>query len=222
MIDLLRECNPTLDIKGIEDGAFSRYGKIIQGYDFSEAFDIMKHKPIPDSGNIYEALDEEMMNTALCKQLRDGFYGKAAIQIGYCNGNSDQLNALEYHKCSEIDAAVTDLVLILGDIRDMKDNILESSCTELFYVPAGTAVELYGTTLHFAPCKVTEKGFKSIIVLAQGTNLPLEHVPAPLQSEDKLLWMQNKWLIAHPDSVPASKGAFKGITGDNIRVNVVE
>ncbi|MDF2987665.1 MAG: hypothetical protein K0R50_3175, partial [Eubacterium sp.] len=126
--------------------------------------------------------------------------------------------ALEYHKCSEIDVAVTDLLLILADIRDIKNNQLPGTLTEIFYVPGNTAVELYGTTLHFAPCKVSDQGFKSIIVLAQGTNEPLPSLPSPLCGEDKLLWMRNKWLIAHKESIPASKGAFVGITGENIEI----
>jgi len=78
---------------------------------------------------------------------------------------------------------------------------------------------LYATTLHFAPCKVADEGYKSIIVLTKGTNLPLPVVPSPLSEEDQLLWMQNKWLIAHPESAPAASGALGGITSANIQIN---
>ncbi len=220
MIHFLRLCNPELEIKNIFDNAFSNYGKIIKGYDFSEDLDIMRKRNIPNSGNLYVASDEELMQTTISGDLSSIFYGNMPIQVGYCNGTTSRLNALEYHKCSEIDVAVTDLVLILGDIRNIKNNQLPSSSTEIFYVPAGTGVELYGTTLHFAPCRVSEEGFKSIIVLARGTNQPLTSFPSPKCEEDKLLWMQNKWLIAHRESLPASNGAFVGITGDNIEIKI--
>ncbi len=218
MINYLKQLNPALQIKSILDEAFLNYGKVLDQYDFSKCIEITKTKGIPDSGNVYVASDDELMSTAIAKELSNRFYGNMPIQIGYCNGNSTMLNALEYHKGSEIDVAVTDLVLILADIRDIKHNQLPSTSTEIFFVPQGTAVELYGTTLHFAPCKVSDNGFMSIIVLPEGTNQPLPSIPSPICEEDKLLWMQNKWLIAHKDSIPASKGACAGITGENIEI----
>ncbi len=218
MINYLKQLNPALQIKSILDEAFLKYGKVLDQYDFSQCIEITKTKGIPDSGNVYVASDDELMSTAIAKELSNRFYGNMPIQIGYCNGNSTMLNALEYHKGSEIDVAVTDLVLILADIRDIKHNQLPSTSTEIFFVPQGTAVELYGTTLHFAPCKVSDNGFMSIIVLPEGTNQPLPSIPSPICEEDKLLWMQNKWLIAHKDSIPASKGACAGITGENIEI----
>ncbi|MHB8061818.1 MAG: DUF4867 family protein [Ruminiclostridium sp.] len=218
MLNHLRQCNPSLEINSIFDDCFLNYGKVIRGYNFSEFTPIMESRSIPESGNMYVASDEELMNASLAKDLSNIFYGNMPVEVGYCNGNSNKLNALEYHKCSEIDFAVTDLILILGDIRNIKNNNFSSSSTQIFYVPSNTAVELYSTTLHFAPCKVSNSGFKSIIVLTAGTNQPLSMAPMPNNDEDKLLWMQNKWLIAHKDSVPASKGAFIGISGDNIEI----
>ena len=221
MTDLFKHiqtANPHIHVHNINENAFSQYGKIVDGYDFSPLLKLMQKHNIPSEGNVYVGLDEEM--TALDKflGLSENFYGHMPIQIGYCNGNSYQLNALEYHKGSEIDIAVTDLVLLLGDVRDIKNNIYKSSLVQAFFVPAGTACELYATTLHFAPCKVSDTGYKSIIILPRDTNLPLEKLPETKNNEDTLLWMQNKWLIAHPDSTPASKGAHAGISGDNIEI----
>lgn len=218
MLKHLKKFNPAMEINSIFDNSFKGFGKVIQGYDFSECIKIMENRSIPETGNTYVACDNELMNTTLSTELSNNFYGGSPIQIGYCNGNSNKLNALEYHKCSEIDVAVTDLVLILGDIRDINQNQYLSSLTKAFYVPANTAIELYSTTLHFAPCKVSDNGFKSIIVLTKGTNEPLCKLPIPKNDEDKLLWMQNKWLIAHEESIPASKGAFAGIIGYNIEI----
>ena len=41
------------------------------------------------------------------------------IQIGYCNGNNNKLNGLEYHRDSEINIAVTDMVLMIGMEQDL-------------------------------------------------------------------------------------------------------
>lgn len=218
MLNHLKQLNPELEINSIFDKSFNNFGKVIQGYDFSECTKIMQNRSIPEVGNTYVAYDNELMSTTLSTELSNNFYGGSPIEIGYCNGNSNKLNALEYHKCSEIDIAVTDLVLILGDIRDINQNQYLSSLTKIFYVPANTAIELYSTTLHFAPCKVSDSGYKSIIVLTKGTNESLCKLPTPKNEEDKLLWMQNKWLIAHKESIPASKGAFTGIIGYNIEI----
>lgn len=218
MFNTLKALNPHIPLFYITDETFSTYGKVIEGYDFSGLIKTMESKAIPEEGNVYVAKDSDLMNDPLAVELSNVFYGFMPIQIGYCNGNSYKLNALEYHKGSEIDIAVTDLVLLLGDVRNIKDNTLASSTVKAFFVPAGTACELYGTTLHFAPCKVSDSGYKSIIVLPDQTNTPLEVLPKTVDPESKLLWMQNKWLIAHEESIPASKGAHVGITGINIEV----
>lgn len=218
MIHDLQKKNPSIKIYPVTDACFAEYGKVLSGFDFSECIHIMERREIPAEGNCYIASDDEMMATPLAETLSSRFYGNMPIEIGYCNGNTTKLNALEYHKGSEIDAAVTDLVLLLDTIKNIHGNTLPSSGVKAFYVPAGTAVELYGTTLHFAPCKVTEGGYKCIVVLPAGTNAALESIPEPLCDEDKLLWMQNKWLIAHEESIPASKGAYVGITGPNIEI----
>lgn len=218
MIKSLNIMNPTLEIYNIHDDSFCQFGKIIDNYDFSDYIKIMDNRPIPEKGNIYYLSDDELMSAESTKQLSRFRYGNMPIQAGYCNGNNSRLNALEYHKSHEIDIAVTDLILLLGDIRDIKDTTFSAAKIKAFYLPAYAACELYSTTLHFSPCKVSDQGFKSIIILPKGTNLPLKPLPTPAISEDKLLWMQNKWLIAHADSKQADSGAHAGIIGKNIEV----
>lgn len=218
MLQKLRELNKHIFIHSIYDDAFSDYGAILSGYDASPCLSVMEHREIPPTGNIYVANDPELMETSLAKELSDIYYGSMPIQMGYCNGNSSRLNALEYHKCSEIDLAVTDLVLLLADIREIRQGRLSSDSVKAFYVPAGCGCELYATTLHFAPCRVSDAGFKSVIVLPEHTNEPLSELPAPKSPSDQFLWMRNKWLIAHPASPQAAKGAYTGIFGNNIEI----
>ena len=79
-------------------------------------------------------------------------------------------------------------------------------------------LEVYATTLHYAPCHADPaKGFRVMVALPAGTNTDfrLPGAPNPL---DRQLWARNKWLIAHPDSAPAAKGAVIGLTGENIDI----
>ena len=83
---------------------------------------------------------------------------------------------------------------------------------------AGTMIEVYGSTLHYAPCSAKKgQGFQVMIGLPRGTN---EEKPdrAPLCEEDKWLTARNKWLLAHPESSEAADGAHIGLSGVNIDI----
>lgn len=55
--------------------------------------------------------------------------------------------------------------------QDIEDgDIYDTAKVEAFFVPAGTGVELYATTLHYAPCTAQEGGFRCVVVLPKGTN----------------------------------------------------
>ncbi len=210
--------NPHILIYPITHDSFRQYGRIVEEYDFSPWIQTMAQIPVPAEGNVYTADEQLLSGTDLAQQIRQGLYADMPIQVGYCNGNSSNLNALEYHKTQELNVAITDLVLLLADIRDIQNNTLSVNTVKAYYLPAGTACEIYGTTLHFAPCKVSDTGYKCIVVLPEGTNTPITLNNQAASGEEKLLWMQGKWLIAHKDSIPASKGAHVGIVGENIRI----
>jgi len=218
MLARLKELNPDLRIYEVSDNAFSKYGKVHVGYDFSPYLAVMEQRPVPENGYAYVANDEEIFASETTPVIAEAIYGGMPIQVGYCNGRGHQLNALEYHKGSETVIAATALVLLLGDLRDIENNRYKSANIEAFFVPKGTACELYGTTLHYAPCALGESGFKAIIVLPAGTNAPLTAQAKSADTESELLSARSKWLIAHPDSADAAQGAFVGIVGDNIRL----
>ena len=83
---------------------------------------------------------------------------------GVVTGKNKVLNGLEYHQCSETIIAVTDYILALGKRQDMVGNDYDIEKCELFYIPKGTVVELYATTLHYTPITV-KNSFKSICFL---------------------------------------------------------
>ncbi|MDE6720255.1 MAG: DUF4867 family protein, partial [Treponemataceae bacterium] len=68
--------------------------------------------------------------------------------------------------------------------------------------------------------KVSNDGFRVIIVLPKGTNLAKPALNE-IDAEDKLLWAANKWLIAHADTSEAKAGAFVGLDGKNIDLNSI-
>ncbi|MDR0138889.1 DUF4867 family protein [Metabacillus idriensis] len=215
----LKEKNKHLSFYEVNDESFRTYGRIIENYSFRELEVYMETTEIPVDGNQYVASVPQMEKTSVCIELANNFYGKMPVQIGYCNGSNSTLNGLEYHKGSEVNVAVTDFVLLLGKVQDIRDNTYESERADAFFVPKGTAIELYGTTLHFAPCKVEDDGFKAVVILPAGTNEKLEQETKITTSEDELLFMKNKWLIAHPDrEALIQKGAYPGIIGENVRV----
>lgn len=203
-----------ITVHSIKEEAFRKYGRIIPALELSEIVKEMEHTPLPEDV-IYVPSAEELERLPVYETLQTMTYGELPIQIGYCNGHNNKLNALEYHRSSEINIAATDLILLLGMQQDIaEDNTYDTSKVEAFLVPAGTAIEVYATTLHYAPCSVDGKGFRCVVVLPKGTNLPLDKAHAA-SAEDKLITAKNKWLIAHKESGIESNVHF-GLVGENI------
>ena len=205
-----------MTVRKVTDPAFKAYGRIITGYDFSGLLKAMEQTPLPEDV-IYIPSLPEMEALPAAKELENGIYGQMPIQIGCCNGHNKKLNAVEYHRDSEVDIAVDDLILILGKQQDIEeDHTYDTSRMEAFLVPAGTAVEVYATTLHYAPCHVKDEGFRCVIVLPRDTNLDMEPVGVK-DPEDRLLFARNKWLIGHAQG-GLPEGAFIGLKGENLSV----
>lgn len=204
-------------IKSLTDKEFKKYGQVLKNYDCSEILEKMKDAPLPENV-IYEPSIKELEELSIAKELKEREFGELPIQIGYCNGNNYMLNAVEYHRTSEINIAVTDLILLIGCQRDIEDDYsYDTANIEAFLVPAGTAIEVYATTLHYAPCNANEDGFKCVVVLPRDTNLPLDN-KVEKTGEDALLFAKNKWLIGHKDTDLGEQGAFIGLVGENITI----
>ena len=205
-----------MKIQKVTDPAFRKYGQVLEGYDFTGLIKEMKHTPVPEDV-IYVPSVEELEALDVMKDLQNKGYGCLPIQIGYCNGHNKKLNALEYHRNSEINVAVTDLVLLIGHQQDIEpDHTYDTARVEAFLVPAGTGIEVYATTLHYAPCHVNESGFQCVVVLPKGTNTELTF-QTEKTGEDSLMTAKNKWLIAHEDA--KIEGAFNGLKGENITID---
>ena len=204
-----------MKIYQVTDKEFRKYGRVIKGIDFSELVEKMQDAPLPE-GVVYEPSVAELEVLSVFDELKVKTYGELPIQVGYCNGHNNKLNALEYHRSSEINVAATDLVLLIGLEQDITEDLTyDTSLVEAFLVPKGTAVEMYATTLHYAPCSVKEEGFRCVVVLPKDTNLPLDYPHK--EGEDALLAAKNKWLIGHVEG-GLPEGSHIGLIGENITI----
>lgn len=213
-----------MKIKSVFSHAFEKYGKVLKGYDVTDLLKKLDETTKkPADAVIYEPGDAGLEALPVAKEFSENAYGGMPIQVGYCNGYNTKLNCLEWHRGSELNIPSTDIVLLLASLQDVKEGKLDTNLVEAFYVPAGTVVQVYETTLHYAPCnavkdgEVKTDGFRVIIVLPKDTNTEKPAIKE-IDFEDKLLWARNKWLIAHPDTSEARAGAFVGLNGVNIDI----
>ena len=219
MIKTLRQKNPELKLYSVLDPEFRRYGRVLNA-ETGELAAAMAAMEIPEEGNCYKASVPALEAVPLMKSLRRTVFGEMEIQAGYCNGRGYKLNAMEYHKCCEINFSTTGLVLLLALPEQLDDGRLDSADVAGFYLPAGALVEIFPLVMHFAPCRISEDGFNCLVVLEKGTNEVLPVVDTSASGEEKLLWMRNKWMTCHPDSPQREKGAFVGITGENLTLKI--
>ena len=207
-----------MKIESVFDPSFKPYGQVLTGYDTSALTAAMEAIPLPESGVAYEPSIAALEANAIFGQLQNNAYGGMPVQIGMCWGRNTRLNCLEYHRDSEVNIGAGDFILLLAKQDEITDGKLDTARIRAFRVPAGAVVEVYATTLHYAPCHTDEaKGFRAAVVLPKGTN---EARPAitPVNGEDRRLLARNKWLLAHPESSEAAQGAYVGLTGENIDI----
>lgn len=214
MLEKLKKLNPEIPFYDVGDDEFASFGKVINGLDSKEIIAAAKKIENPENGSSYLPSVEAFEELEIADTIRDDYFGTLPTQIGYCWGHSNFLNATEWHKSSEINIAITPLVLILGHIWDIKDGTIDSSEFKAFYLPAGTAVEVYSTTLHFCPCEVEKEGFGCVVALPEGTNTDLEK-----REENSLLFRKNKWIIRHAENETLkNRGVVAGIMGTNFEI----
>ena len=139
------------------------------------------------------------------------------IQIGMCWGYNTRLNCLEYHRDSEINIGERDFILLLAKQSQIQNGKLDTSLVRAFRAPAGVAVEVYATTLHYAPCQTEKEGFRVAVILSRGTNTEKPVFRSSCE-EDRWMTARNKWLLAHEDTNEARGGAHIGLVGDNIDI----
>ncbi len=199
----------------VTDSEFKQFGRVID-IDANEIISVADKIEMPKEGNKYIASFEKFERLGIMTEIQNKYFGGMPTQLGYCYGHNSMLDALEWHTCSEINIAVTDLIVLLGDIRDLEDgNKYNSEKVKAFKVKKGEAIEVYATTLHYCPIEVNKDGFGCVVGLIKETNTDLKFKP-----DDKLLFATNKWLIAHDDNKDLiADGAIGGIYGENYNLS---
>ena len=201
------------------DPEFKAYGQVVSGMDdtVEELLEAMKTLPVPENVG-YVPEEPILQELPAMVEVSEHLYGGMPVELGWCCGHNTKLNCLEYHRDSEFNLAALDAIVLLAKQEEIEDGLLDTAKVKAFKVPAGTMVEFFATTLHFAPCHADPaKGFKMMVALPMGTNTdrPIMDNKAP---EDKLLWARNKWLLAHPEADEAAQGAYVGLKGENIDI----
>ena len=140
-----------MHIYSVTDPEFKPYGKILEGYDTAELLAAMEAIPLPEEGTAYRPGIESLEACAIFADFRDRAYGGMPIQLGMCWGHNTKLNCLEYHRDSEVNVGTKDFILLLGRQEEITDGVLDTDRVKAFRVPKGLPVEVYATTLHYAP-----------------------------------------------------------------------
>ena len=207
-----------MEILSVFDPAFRPYGRVLTGYDTAALAQALEQDtPLPD-GVGYVPADAALEKLDIFADFENSVYGGMPVQLGWCNGHNTKLNCLEYHRDSEVNFGSRDFILLLGLESQIEDGRFDTALTKAFLVPAGTLVEVFATTLHYAPCEAKlGQGFKVLVALPRGTNTD-KPVFTPKNYEDTLLTARNKWLLAHADSDEAKGGAVVALTGENLDI----
>ena len=207
-----------MKIESVYSPAFRAYGQVLTGYDTAELLRAMEAIPLPEEGTAYEPSIAALEGCGIFRRFQDHAYGGMPVQIGMCWGRNTRLNCLEYHRDSEVNIGAGDFILLLARQDQIENGVLDTADVCAFRVPAGVAVEVYATTLHYAPCHVDKnEGFRVAVVLPKGTNEAKPSI-VPVNDEDWRLQARNKWLLAHKESIEASQGAYVGLSGENINI----
>ena len=141
MLEKLKKLNPEIELYDVSGKEFATFGRIITSLDATEIIETAKKIANPDTGSSYLPTCEDFEILDIANKIENECFGTLPTQIGYCWGHNNFLNATEWHTSSEINIAVTPLVLILGHIWDIKDDKIDSSKFKAFYVPKGTVID---------------------------------------------------------------------------------
>ncbi len=207
-----------MKLYSVYDKEFRPYGRVISAPPTVGLIQAMRSIPLPAEGVAYEPSIPSLEAADAFAWFRDSAFGGLPVQLGMCWGHNTRLNCLEYHRSSEFNLGTDDFVLLLARQDEIEHGVLDTSCVKAFRVPEGTLVEVYATSLHYAPCHTdAAAGFRVLVALPRGTNTAKPEF-APLREEDRLMTAANKWLLAHAESAEAAQGAIVALSGENIDI----
>ncbi len=206
-----------MKIYSVLDKEFADYGKVLTGYNTADLHAALAKLPCP-AGVDYVPGEPTLECLPIALQIENNAYGGMPVQLGWCNGHNTKLNCLEYHRDTELNFGTEDFILLLAKESEIENDMLDTAKVKAFLCPKDVMINVFATTLHYAPCSAKkDAGFHVMVVLPKGTNTEKPCI-TPLNSEDKTLWARNKWLLAHKDTTEAAQGAHIGLVGENIDI----
>ncbi|MBQ3075887.1 MAG: DUF4867 family protein [Clostridia bacterium] len=212
-----------MKIYSVFDKEFAPFGQVVAGLEEAaeEIRLALEQTPLPD-GVGYVPSDPILQELPAAVEVSEHCFGGMPVQMGWCTGHNSRLNCLEYHRNSEFNLGTEDFILLLGEQKEIENGFFDTAKVKAFRVPAGVLVEVYATSLHYAPCHTDpEKGYRVLIALPWGTNTEKPVMEAK-NVEDEWMTACNKWLLAHPDSQEAEDGAKVGLCGENIDLSLLK
>ena len=206
-------------VHSVFDPEFKPYGQVVTGLEETVEELTAALAATPQGPAVeYVPTDTALQELPAATEISEHCFGGMPFQMGWCNGHNTKLNCLEYHRDSEFNLGTEDFILLLARQEEIADGLLDTEKVRAFKVPAGVLVEVYATTLHYAPCHCDPaKGFRVLVALPWGTNTDRPAM-GNRTAEDPFLTARNKWLLAHPESDEAKSGAKVGLTGKNIDI----
>lgn len=213
MLDIIKKLNPSLSIRTTLELS-PLYRKL--DIDVSTIVSYSNLHVQESIENYYIPSDPEVENLDLVKKISTFVFDYVPTQAGWCCGSGTKMNGMEWHKTSEVVVACTDMILFIGDYKDIINETFNSKKAIPIYLKAGEIIELYPMTLHLAPIRVNTI-FKASIILPRGTN---SKKPEGIIGAHRAI---NKWLLVHPENTKGiSLGGKIGIEGENISINYID
>ena len=206
-----------MEILSVFSPEFRAYGRVVEGYPVKGLLDALAQTPLTD-GVVYVPREPLLHAAPEAQAIGEALYGGMPFQLGWCNGHNTKLNCLEFHRDSEFNLGTEDFILLLGLQGDIVDGRLDTATVKAFRCPAGVLIEVYATSLHYAPFHTDPaKGFRVMVALPENTNT--DYRPeGGANVMDRMLWARNKWLLAHAESAEAAQGAVVALDGVNIDI----
>ena len=206
-----------MEILSVFSPEFRAYGRVVEGYPVKGLLDALAQTPLTD-GVVYVPREPLLHAAPEAQAIGEALYGGMPFQLGWCNGHNTKLNCLEFHRDSEFNLGTEDFILLLGLQGDIADGRMDTATVKAFRCPAGVLIEVYATSLHYAPCHTDPaKGFRVMVALPENTNT--DYRPeGGANVMDRMLWARNKWLLAHAESAEAAQGAVVALDGVNIDI----
>lgn len=213
MLEEVKKNNPSLNIRSTYE-----LSKLYRKLDI-DVLPILSYSQecVKDSlENYYIPSDPGLESIDLTKAISSFVFDFVSTQAGWCCGGGTKMNGMEWHKSSEVIVACTDMLLFIGDYKDISNDKYNSKNAIPLFLKAGEVIELYPMTLHLSPLRVNTL-FKAAIILPRGTNT---NRPEGIVGSHRAI---NKWLLVHPENVKAiGLGSKVGIEGENLTVNYTE